>query len=277
MCLDIGVRAMTVAAGLACVLVGTPLGTLFAAETPAPSATTRSTDTSAPSATTPTATLPQGSAPAGSTPEESKPENPKPDACSLLPRIDSGDLSGLEPLTAQKDPAFGAAMTDYLSCLAIAKGDRGYCELLPKAERAACALRSQTVEKLKTPTNDKKVAGTIAPLLDQECRRQTTKAECDQLQKAIATSDAGKCKGLRYLADACRALVAGDPKPCGEDARCRELIENLATLQETGVSGLKGSSSPSLLDSLLAAAQDGESACAPLREALRPTCGEVTK
>jgi hypothetical protein len=244
----LAVRAIAVAVVLAADMT-------WAAESPTPSMATTTT------------TLADGHAAKGS----------EQDACRLLPRIASGDLSGLEPLPAQKDPAFGGALTDYLSCLAIAKSSRSYCDLLPKAEKSACILRSQTVENLKTPTKEKSVATTMAPLLDQECRRQTTKAECDQLQEALVTRDVAKCNGLPHLANPCEAIVTGDPKHCGEDMRCKELIANFTTLQQAGMSGLTSRGTPDLLDSLLAAAHDGERACAPLRQALQPACGEVAK
>lgn len=242
------------AAVLACVLVqGTNLA--LAAEH------------STPSTTTPTTTLAPGRALTGS----------EQDACRVLPTIASGKLAGSKPLATQQDPAFREAVTNYVSCLTVAKKDRRYCQLLSKAEQNGCLVWSKAVDKLKGPTGGKLEGAALAPLLDYECRRLTDKkAVCDQLQNAIVTKNVAKCQGLpEPFGTNCQAIVTGDAAHCGDDANCKKLVEDLKTTKGTGASPSKDAPSQSLLATLVAAANGNERACEPLLEALQNACGRA--
>lgn len=212
-------------------------------------------------------------------------------ACeAAMTALRDGDLGAIEPDTAAAI-ARQAGATTALTCMAVAKNNLKYCDVLPKAAKQGCVDQAKLVGELKgMPKGAMK-----AEVLRKICLLEVTKEDCANLRDAIvkrdatlceklstergawgrgglcealATGDAAKCDGAPEgdQRQTCKAMVTDDPKNCPKAAAdCISMVGNFAAMKQGGLEG-EG------VDPVSAAATQGVKACEPLLSDLRRTC-----
>lgn len=198
--------------------------------------------------------------------------------------------SGLKSLPEKKrtDLLSSIPAQELVICLAVANGNRGYCDELTGDAKTKCAARyAQTREIKGLPKGHIK-----GHLIHQLCVRDSPKADCDLIQAAINAGDAAKCEGistpsLRSFCPAlatgdvakckdvpageqrsyCEAYAGNDPSRCPKDSNdCRNLAGAFAGFSKQGLAGVED------IDPATAAAVKGKAACKALLEQLEKTC-----
>jgi len=215
--------------------------------------------------------------------------------------LQSGDPAGLNSLDAKLKAALvqDLAALPGFECLAIAKENAGYCELLSGASKDRCIKQSQLMRELKSiPPEQVKYQ-----VLYRSCLVNSPKAECDQVREAwvsgsadscktlkegwhrdfcaaLVTADAEKCKGVKdaEYRGYCVAVVTEDPQKCPKEALdCPGEVQGFARVKKEGLAGFLAGLKDA--DPAAVAASKGAEGCAPFLTELERVCasGRSTK
>lgn len=202
----------------------------------------------------------------------------------------AGDTAAIDSLPSENRTGLTttpAALHAY-TCLAVASGEKRYCEALEGENKGKCLDQLKMVGELKDLPKER-----VKPeMLHRMCVASSAKAECDKLRDAVAAGDAAKCAGLgnAVMKDFCAAMASGDatkcqsvpegeersrceaytaddPNRCAKDSvDCRNMAGAFAAVKKQGLAGVAD------IDPGAAAAIKGKSACEPLLSALQAAC-----
>jgi hypothetical protein len=178
------------------------------------------------------------------------------------------------------------------ACLAVASGDSGFCNLLPKEAVAGCVDQAKIAKELKgVPNEQLKFA-----IVSRACRGNESAADCDKALAAMKSGDAAKCKTFAkvQMSAFCAAMATGDatqcqpltnadergvcvayatndPSKCPADAAdCILMTKTFAKLAKDGLAGMSD------VDPSLAAVSQGKEACAPMLADMEKACNDAS-
>jgi len=188
----------------------------------------------------------------------------------------------------------GKGAANSITCLAIANGNRSYCDLLSDDPKKKCLSQYEQVSGLKGLPKEQMKGRVVHDMCMQgNMCDKCDKAECDKIEAAVNGGDAGKCAGLSAPVGAfctalatrdaakcqpvpqgearsiCEAFATEDAARCAKDSTdCRNVTNGFAAFRKDGLAGVQG------IDPGVAAGVKGIGACQPLLADFEKLCME---